>query len=214
MRIPIYGTGCLFRLLHVSFRGCGRAQRARCGRTTVPPSSSPPSTPYHPLPSIMEPLFVFALLFAFIAYLIHSNKQTNTAASAASSAMGCASSSSSQQQASDRRPVRNPNAAIENNYNSLAEVEAALRRAGLESSDLILASDTAAQHTLHHTSDTTQHMHKRPRGDRVEQTGDLIRRRKPHPSPSLSSPSPCRLDSQPHLLTQRFAAAVACVLQR
>lgn len=87
---------------------------------------------------------MLALLLAFIAFLSHSSKQPTAASSSSSRSskvhMGCASSSSQPQEAGDRQPERATNATIENNYSSLAEVESALRRAGLESSDLILAS--------------------------------------------------------------------------
>lgn len=74
-------------------------------------------------------ILLAAVFIALLVQLLRGNNSHNSSSGASQSARSSASSSS------DDRPNR-----ILNNYRTLGEVEAALRKAGLESSDLIIAS--------------------------------------------------------------------------
>lgn len=75
-------------------------------------------------------ILLAAVFIALLVQLLRGNNSPNNRGSGASQSARSSSSSSS-----DDRPNR-----ILNNYRTLGEVESALRKAGLESSDLIIAS--------------------------------------------------------------------------
>jgi hypothetical protein len=209
------------RVLGSNLPTCTQVWPPTIARATSPHRHIATPRPY------ME-LTAFVLLLCFIALvvqIVRGGPRPQPQQPAGRSSMGCASS---QQQGQGQQAPRGggdlpPKGRILDNYRTLAEVEGGLRKAGLESSDLVLASvgDTAQRLLLSSARTSRVHMSHalvvcglsmicvQHRLHEVEHVARRAHVQPPEPARAVASPRRAQPVSAGHRHPQRRAAQEA-----